>query len=89
MTQLFDDNFIVIQYPVDIKFSTSLELHCGYINGFSRSKNKNKRLAIQEQIEESYSAVQANLLVSELFFIACHYSDKPQFGLESRPKIYK
>ena len=51
MTQLVDDDFIVAQSPVGIKFSTSLALHCGYVNGFSRSKNK--RLAFQEQIDES------------------------------------
>ena len=53
MTQFVDDNFIVIQCPIGIKFLTSLALHCGYVNGFSRSKNKNKRLAIQKQIDES------------------------------------
>ena len=53
MTQLVDDDFIVAQSPVGIKFSTSLALHCGYVNGFSRSKKKNERLAIQEQIDES------------------------------------
>ena len=53
MMQLVDNSFVVIQWPVDIKFSTSLALHCGYVNGFSRSKNKNKRLAIQKQIDES------------------------------------
>ena len=34
-----------------------------------------------------YTAVQANLLVSELFFVACHHSEKLQFGLGCRPKI--
>ena len=55
MTQLVDDNFIVIQCSIGIKFSTSLALHCEYVNGFSRSKmkKKTKRLAIQERIDES------------------------------------
>ena len=34
-----------------------------------------------------YTAEQANLLVSELFFIACHYSDKLLSGLGGRQKI--
>ena len=29
MTQLVDNNFIVVQFPVGIKFSTSLALHRG------------------------------------------------------------
>ena len=33
------------------------------------------------------TAAQANLLVSELFCIACHYSVKLQFGLGGRPTI--
>ena len=53
MTQVVDDNSIVIQYPIGIKFSMSLALHCGYVNGFSRSKNRNDQSAIQEQINES------------------------------------
>ena len=38
-------------------------------------------------IQFPYTAAQANLLVSELFFIACHYSDKLLSGLGGRPKI--
>ena len=43
MTQLVEDNFIVIQCPIDIKFSTSLALHCGYVNGFYKKKNNKKK----------------------------------------------
>ena len=34
-----------------------------------------------------YTAAQAGLIVFELLFIACHYSEKLQIGLEGRPKI--
>ena len=57
MMQLVDNNFIVIQCPIGIRFSTSLTLHCG----FPRSQNKNKRLAIQEQ-KKSETELTASVL---------------------------